>query len=355
MEITKGISHLLAMASLGLMRDHLALDIPESLEIYEETTSGPDRKSSNNLRSLHRDLIWLHITKEEYGHLPGTVEHHPEDMEKHLGFKKIITIRSNLRHPWRHTTLSQHPLQAITATSWLISESRLYTSAPETSYLICFRPSTWHLAEAIKNCDINSWSRHEVGNHLQVINNSYDLDQDEIDSSRVFTIKGNLIQYIFGAFTWHQGFLWDYHIPYRASCLETSESIKYFSASIKDTAAHAGLYILEGLSSRASQDFVNACIQKGINMQAPQNDIKQRYRGHQEHCIYVLKNNQENIESYASKKEEHPSVPSYHLEDQDELMASGDVKHPCGSITHADGSVSIPMELIEPVDASKAS
>ena len=90
-------------------------------------------------------------------------------------------------------------------------------------------------------------------------------------------------------------------------------------------------------------------------MQAPQNDIKQRYRGHQEHRIYVLKNNQENIESYASKKEEHPSVPSYHLEDQDEVMASGDVKHPCGSITHADGSVSIPMELIEPADASKAS
>ena len=189
------------------MRDHLALDIPESLEIYEETTSGPDRKSSNNLRSLHRDLIWLHITKEEYGHLPGTVEHHPEDMEKHLGFKKVIKIPSNLRHPWRHITLSQHPLQAITATSWLISESRLYTSAPETSYLICFRPSTWHLAEAIKNGDINSWSRHEVGHHLQVINNSYDLDQDEIDSSRVFHHQGKS----------HPAHLWCIHVASRIS------------------------------------------------------------------------------------------------------------------------------------------
>ena len=340
---------------MASMMNHLALDIPEGIDIYEETTSGPDRKSSANLRSMNKDLIWLHITKEEYEHLPGILEHHPQDLEGHLGIKKIIKIPSNLRHPWRHISLSQHPLQAITATSWLISESRLYTASTETSFLISFKPSTWDLAAAIRDGTINSWSRHQVGNHFQVISHAYDLRQDEIDSSRVFTIKGNFIQSIFGEFTWHQGYLWDYHIPYRASCLSTPESIKYFSASIKDAAEHAGLYILEGLPSEASQGFVNACIQQGINMQAPQNAIKERYRGHQDHSIYVLKNNLENIEKYASKKEDQPSVPSYHAEDQDEEMASGDVKHPCGSITHADGSISIPMEYIEPSDASKAS
>ena len=193
--------------------------------------------------------------------------------------------------------MSQHPLQAITSTSWLISERRLYTATVEQSHLICFKPSTWNLASAFKDELINSWSRHEVENHLQVIHQAYSLNLDEVDSSRVFTIKGNFIQNIFGAFTWHQGYLWDYHIPYRASCLATPESIKHFTASIKDSAHHAGLYILEGLPSEASQGFVNACIMQGINMKAPQTSIKERYRGHQNHSIiYVLKNNLENIE-----------------------------------------------------------
>ena len=235
------------------LEDHLALDIPDALSIYEETTQCPQQKSSANLRAMSKDLIWMHITKEEYDHLPGVLEHHPEDLDGHLGVKKITEIPSNLRHPWRHISLSQHPLQAITSTSWLISEGRLYTASMEQSHLICFKPSTWNLASAFKDELINSWSRHGVGNHLQVIHQAYILHQDEVDPSRVFTIKGNFIQNIFGAFTWHQGYLWDYHIPYRASCLATTETIKQFTAPIKDSAHHAGLYILNGLPSEASQ------------------------------------------------------------------------------------------------------
>ena len=94
------------------LEDHLALDIPEALSIYEEITQGPQQKSSANQRAMSKDLIWMHITKEEYDHLPGVLEHHPEDLEGHLGAKKIIEIPSNLRHPWRHISLNQHPLQA---------------------------------------------------------------------------------------------------------------------------------------------------------------------------------------------------------------------------------------------------
>ena len=323
----------------------------------EETIQGPQQKSSANLRAMSKDLIWMHITKEEYDHLPGVLEHHQEDLDGHLGVKKITEIPSNLRRPWRHISLSQHPLQAITSTSWLISEGRLYTASVEQSHLICFKPSTWNLASAFKDELINSWSRHGVGNHLQVIHQAYILHQDEVDSSRVFTIKGNFIQDIFGAFTL-LGIkdIFGTITSHIVHCLATPETIKQFTASIKDSARHAGLYIVDGLpSDEASQGFVNACIMQGINMKAPQNSIKERYRGHQDHSIYVLKNNLENIEKYASVNTDHPSVPSHQTEDQDEEMASGDVKHPCGSITHQDGTVSIPLEFIQPVETSNAS
>ena len=94
---------------------------------------------------------------------------------------------------------------------------------------------------------------------------------------------------------------------------------------------------------------------QGINMKAPQTSIKERYRGHQDHSIYVLKNNLENIEKYASVNTDYPSVPSHQTENQDEEMASENVEHPCGSIAHQDGTVSIPLEFIQPVEPSNAS
>ena len=194
-----------AASGLFLMENRLALDIPETLEIYEETTQGPQQKSSANLRAMSKDLIWMHITQEEYHHLPGVLEHHPQDLEGHLGVKKITQIPSNLRHPWRHISLSQHPLQAITSTSWLISEGRLYTATVEQSHLICFKPSTWNLASAFKDELINSWSRHEVGNHLQVIHQAYTLHHlpSRGTSSRTSLVHSLGVKDIFGAITSH--------------------------------------------------------------------------------------------------------------------------------------------------------
>ena len=59
-----------AASGLFLMENHLALDMPETLEIYEETAQGPQQKSSANLRAMSQDLIWMHITQEEYHIFP---------------------------------------------------------------------------------------------------------------------------------------------------------------------------------------------------------------------------------------------------------------------------------------------
>ena len=43
--------------------DHLVLELPEDLDIYEETFEGPIKKSSQNLRAMSKDFIWIHIVR----------------------------------------------------------------------------------------------------------------------------------------------------------------------------------------------------------------------------------------------------------------------------------------------------
>ena len=59
-----------ASTTVPSILDHLVLELPEDLDIYEETFEGPIKKSSQNLRAMSKDLTWIHIMKEEHDALP---------------------------------------------------------------------------------------------------------------------------------------------------------------------------------------------------------------------------------------------------------------------------------------------
>ena len=67
-----------------------------------ETFEGPIKKPSQNLRAMSKDLIWIHIMKEEYEALPSSIEYHPEDAQMVTGIRKPTSIPARLRHPWLH-------------------------------------------------------------------------------------------------------------------------------------------------------------------------------------------------------------------------------------------------------------
>ena len=68
-----------ASTTVPSIMDHLVLELPKDLDIYDETFEGPIEKSSQNLQAMSKDLIWIHIVKEEYEALLSSIEYHPED------------------------------------------------------------------------------------------------------------------------------------------------------------------------------------------------------------------------------------------------------------------------------------
>ena len=71
----------------SVIDQHLMLELPEHLKIYELTTTGPHQKSHANLTAIEekRDIVWFHIMKEEYDKIPGGIEYHPEDHDGSIG------------------------------------------------------------------------------------------------------------------------------------------------------------------------------------------------------------------------------------------------------------------------------
>ena len=85
------------------------LELPEDLHIYEETFEGPIKKSSQNLRSMSKDLIWIHIMKEEHEALPASIEYHREGVQMVTCIRKPTSIPAHLRHPWSVAPSEVHP------------------------------------------------------------------------------------------------------------------------------------------------------------------------------------------------------------------------------------------------------
>ena len=259
---------------------------------------------------MSKDLIWIHIMKEEYEALPSSIEYHPEDAQMVTGIRKPTSIPAHLRHPWLHQKFTQHPLHAVTDSTWMPSDNRLMTSTPEGCFLIAVRPSGWNTANGIRNVVLNSWSRHDIGHCIQVIKDAYHFDPEEQSSMRIFNIKGNIFKAIFENLDWQRGILWDYHVPFRASCLATEASRRLFAASIRDAVSHAGLMIMQSsLPDVYKSQLTNGCIQLGISMAAPKHTIGQVYSGHQDHASYVIELHGENIDP--STNHSTPCVPSH--------------------------------------------
>ena len=121
------------------------------------------------------------------------------------GIRKPTWIPAHLRHPWLHQKFIQHPLHAVTDSTWMASENRLMTSTPDSSFLMAFRPSVWNIASGIRNGVHNSWSRHDIGHCIQVIKDAYHFDPEEQSSMRIFNIKGNIQGHLreSGLAAWH--------------------------------------------------------------------------------------------------------------------------------------------------------
>ena len=134
---------------------------------------GPIKKSSQNLRAMSKDLIWIHIMKEEYEALPSSIEYHPEDAQMVTGIRKPTSIPAHLRHPWLHQKFTQHPLHAVTDSTWMASENRLMTSTPDSSFLIAAQTirvehRKWH-QERSSQLLVEAWHRSLHPGHQRCI------------------------------------------------------------------------------------------------------------------------------------------------------------------------------------------
>ena len=129
------ILRLFGMAASDETMQHLVSDIPDSLRICEMTFEGPLLRSSCNMRAIMDQRLHLAPYHQGgYEHVPKITEHHPEDRMEIKPARKAESTPQHLRMPWRHVTLSEHPLPSITSTSWLMSASRLCTTGASASW-----------------------------------------------------------------------------------------------------------------------------------------------------------------------------------------------------------------------------
>eukprot|EP00435_Cladocopium_sp_Y103_P004429 s1409_g1.t1 len=199
---------------------------------------------------------------------------------------------------------------------------------------------------------VNCWSRHNTSRSIQVLDGNYDLDDQEQASARIFHVHGSVPK-IFDHINWSQGYLWAYHVPFKASVFESDESIENFQQSIKDAMHHAGLHLMTSLSPENYNLVLKACIKLGISIKAPMNKDGARYRGHIDHAKYIMKNMEESIKDYPPKSpSSRPCVPG-HQDDINPISAmeidieAGDILAEDGmTIEHPDGTISVPINMV---------
>ena len=326
---------------------HLMLQIPDHLKIYELTTTGPHQKSNANLTAIEekKDIVWFHIMKEEYDQIQGGIEFHPEDHDGSIGLKIPSQVASKLRYPWLHGSLFEHHAHAIFHTSWLMSENRVATAHPKTSFLVSYKPSLWRMHDYIMNNKVNCWSRHNTSRSIQVLEGNYDLDDQEQASARIFQVDGSIPE-IFDHINWSKGFLWAYHVPFKTSVLEADASIENFQQSIKDAMHHAGLHLLTPLSAENYNLLLKACIKLGISIKAPMNKDGARYRGHIDHAKYIMKNMEESIKDFPPKSpSSRPCVPR-HQDDITMPQAIDIDMEEDPTIENEDGTITVPIHMV---------
>ena len=244
-----------------------------------------------------------------------------------------------------HGSLFEHHAHAIFHTSWLMSENRVATAHPKTSFLVSYKPSLWRMHDYIMNNKVNCWSRHNTSRSIQVLEGNYDLDDQEQASARIFQIDGSIPE-IFDHINWSKGFLWAYHVPFKTSVLESDESIENFQQSIKDAMHHAGLHLLTSLSAENYNLLLKACIKLGISIKAPMNKDGARYRGHIDHAKYIMKNMEESIKDFPPKSpSSRPCVPR-HQDDITMPQAIDIDMEEDPTIENEDGTITVPIHMV---------
>ena len=253
---------------------------------------------------------------------------------------------AHLRHPWLHQKLTHHSLHAVANSTWMASENRLVTSKPDSSFLVPVRPSVRNIAKGIRDGVLNSWSVHNIGYCIQVIKDANHFDLEEQSSMRIFNLRGNIFKAIYENLDWQRGILWDYHIPFHASCFASEASCRLYAASSRDAVSHACLMIMQpSLPDMYNGQLTTACIQLRISMAAPKHNLPKMYRGHQDQASYVNECNDENINKYAWTIKDTPCVPSHQTTSEGGKI-SADIIMEDGAIDHQDGSISVPIEMM---------
>ena len=275
-----------------------------------ETFEGPIKKPSQNLRAMSKDLIWIHIMKEEYEALPSSIEYHPEGAQMVTGIRKATSIPAHLRihgspedHPasfarcerapgWHRKIDLGHPHLRAAFSSRSDHQCGTLQVASGTEFSTFGR--TWHrsLHPAHQRCiPLRSSKQREWGS-------STSRGTSSRPSSRVWigsVASCATITFHFMPVVWQQ--------RHHAGSLRHQSEMTVF---------HAGLMIMQwSLPDVYKSQLTNGCIQLRISMSAPKHTIGMMYRGHQDHASYVIECNAENIDKHPSSSKDSPCVPAH--------------------------------------------